>query len=706
MHASQISPCRSRAAACGNAHPPFAATLKSALRRAALLVYFAVITGSALGSQAAPNRPNLLFIYTDDQRYDALSVVQQEQGERGRFPWFRTPHMDRLAAEGVRFRNAFVVCSLCAPSRAVNLTGRYNHVNGIASNFRPFPTNNVTHATLLRAAGYTTAYVGKWHMDSQRERPGFDHHYSFIGHARYVNPVFIVDGKDTETQGWIDDLSTDYAIQFLRQQQGRAQPWSLVVGFKSPHGPFEPPARAKDRFAGELARAVPNLNTPVAYLGGNARPRAAASEGKVPVNLDYFRCISAVDDCLGRLLGAFDGLGFTQNTVVIYTSDNGFYLGEHGLGDKRSAYDESLRVPLLVRYPALGAAARGRVVEEMTLNLDLAPTLLDFAGVPVPKEMQGRSWRPLLTGERVAWRQSWFYEYFAERQKNSRVPDITAVRTADAKLIRYPGHDEWAELFDLRADPYELRNLYREPAHAALRTRLEAEHGRLAQEVGYRVPDYVDRPDWWGKPGGPDWKPDTNAVLRLHYDFQKLEGDRVIDASGLGNGGAARNATLAEGRAGRQALRLGGTGYLDVPKTKSLNPANSAWTVEAVVRPERADGMILARGGKSHGYALWLKQGRPVFTVVVGGESTAVEAREPVKDWSTIQGRITADRKAALWVNGQLAGTKPLPDLIETDPVDLMQIGADLGSPVVEPAPPKFTGLIERVRIFSGEPLP
>ncbi|MCX6903669.1 MAG: sulfatase-like hydrolase/transferase, partial [Verrucomicrobia bacterium] len=320
-----------------------------------------IATLIACHASAAP-RPNLLFIYTDDQRYDALSVVQQEQGAQGRFPWFKTPHMDRLAAEGVRFRNAFVVNSLCAPSRAVNLTGRYSHLNGVASNFRPFPTNNVTHATLLRAAGYTTAYIGKWHMDSQRERPGFDYHASFIGHARYVDPPFIVDGKDTPTKGWIDDLSTDYAIEFIKKQRSSGKPWSLVVGFKSPHGPCQPPARARERFAGEQARLVPNLATPTPYMGAKAKTRAVPDAATVPVNLDYFRCISAADDCLGRLLGALDDLGLASNTVVIYTSDNGYYLGEHGLGDKRSAYDESLRVPFLVRYPALGAVARGRVV--------------------------------------------------------------------------------------------------------------------------------------------------------------------------------------------------------------------------------------------------------------------------------------------------------------------------------------------------------
>jgi len=661
----------------------------------ALLV--AVLSGPVL---EAAERPNILFIYTDDQRYDALSVVQKEQGQRGRFPWFQTPNMDRLAKEGVRFRNAFVVCSLCAPSRAVNLTGRYNHLNGVASNFRPFPINNVTHASLLRAAGYTTAYVGKWHMDSQRERPGFDHHYSFIAHARYWDPVFIVDGKDTPTKGWIDDISTDYSIEFMKNQKGSAKPWLLVVGFKSPHGPTEPPERAKDRFAGQQARIVPNLSTPVPYLGPEASQKAAEpSSATVPVNLNYFRCVSAADDCLGRLLDALEELSFAKNTIVIYTSDNGYYLGEHGLGDKRSAYDESLRVPFLVRDPALGARARGRVVDEMVLNLDLAQTLLDFAGVPASAQMQGHSWRPLLTGQSTGWRQSWFYEYFAENQKNSRVPDITAVRTTGAKLIKYPGHDDWTELFDLASDPYETRNLYQDAAGASLRARLEAEHDRLASEVGYRVPDYVDRPPWWNEPNAPVATPE----LRLHFDFSKLEGDRVSDVSGYGNHGQVHNATLAEGLDGRPALRLQGDGWVDVPKSDSLDPTGSEWTVEVTFRSAKPDGMIVARGGKTHGYALWLKQGRPAFIVVIQGERITTESASVVNNWATVEGMITSDRKVMLYVDGRLVGEAALPGLIANNPNEAMQIGADLGSPVVEPAPPKFTGWIDRVRLFRGQ---
>ncbi len=672
--------------------------------RLSLLAIVCALCGRSLG--AAEPRPNFLFIYADDQRWDALGVVQREQGERGRFPWFRTPHMDRLAGEGVRFRNAFVVCALCAPSRAVFLTGRYNHHNGIASNFRPFPIENVTHATLLRAAGYTTGYIGKWHMDNQRERPGFDSVASFTGHARYVDPVFILDGKDTPAKGWIDDISTDHAIEFLRRQKASAKPWSLVVGFKSPHGPFEPPARAKDRFGGEKARPVPNLGSPAPYLGEAGKERAAEAAADVRVNLDYFRCISAVDDCVGRLLDALDELGLAANTVVVYTSDNGFYLGEHGLSDKRSAYDESLRIPFLVRYPALGAAARGRPVDAMVLNLDLAPTWLDFAGLPAPREMQGRSWRSLLSGEGAPWRSDWLYEYFAEKQLNSRVPDITAVRTADAKLIKYPGSDGWTEMFHLETDPYETRNLYREPEHAALRARLEAAHERLLRETGYRVPEFVDRPDWWGKAGGASDPPEPAQPLRLFFVAENLDGARLSDSSGLANRGEARGVTRVEGRQGRKALRFDGRAFVEVTKSKSLNPARRAWTVETVVKAEKPDGVILARGGRLQGYALWLKDGRPVFTVNVRGSLASAESKEPISDWAALGGLITADKHVELRVDGKTAARVPLANLIPADPNEGMQIGADHGSPVIDPAPPPFTGLIESLRISAPETRP
>ena len=472
--------------------------------RAALIL---AAVGFIIPATAATNRPNFLFIYTDDQRWDAMGVVQREQGERARFPWFKTPNMDRLAREGVRFRNAFVVNALCSPSRAAFLTGRYNHFNGIANNHTPFPTNNVTHATLLREAGYRTAYVGKWHMNGQRERPGFDFAASYVAHGRYADCPFLVNGNVTKTEGWVDDVSTDFGIRFLRENQ--TNNFLLIVGYKSPHGPFSPPARLTNAFAGDMPRPAVNATNAAAYKGRfNPGPRAnggatnmvsdgSTSGPRTEMMRNYLRTIAAVDENVGRLLTALDDLGLATNTMVVYSSDNGFYLGEHGLSDKRSAYDESMRIPLLLRYPPLGS--KGKTVDPMVLNIDLASTFLDFAGVKIPQGMQGRSWRPLLentTGgasytSPSPWRTAFFYEYFYER--NFAIPTTLAMRTETAKLIKYPGHDDWTELFDLKVDPYEQRNLFNEPDSKTLRERMLTEFDRQAKEVGFVIPDYADQ---------------------------------------------------------------------------------------------------------------------------------------------------------------------------------------------------------------------
>lgn len=474
-------------------------------------ILFILIFAVALRAAETPRKPNFLFIYTDDQRYDALSVVQQEQGEKGRFPWLKTPNLDRVAAEGVRFRNAFVVNSLCSPSRATFLTGCYGHVNGIVNNHTPFPEHNVTHASQLRQAGYATGYVGKWHMGPQSgQRPGFDYSASFIGQGKYFDCAFEVNGQATPTKGWIDDVSTDYAEGFIRDH--RAQPFLLVLGFKTCHGPFEPPPRHAQTYADEQARAVPNLTVPAIYRQGELPGQRAASNepgstARVKTNLGMFRAITAIDDNVGRLLKLLDELNLTDDTMVVFASDNGYYLGEHGLGDKRSAYEESLRIPLLVRYPRLGV--KNRLVEQIALNIDLAPTLLDFAGVSVPKEMQGRSWRPLLEGRTPAdWRRSFFYCYFFER--GFAIPTVTAVRTETAKLIKYPGHGEWTEVFDLRADPSEIKNLAHDPASATLKSQLETEYQSQSAAISFHIPTFADDPQRAGQEAKPKKKRKAN----------------------------------------------------------------------------------------------------------------------------------------------------------------------------------------------------
>jgi len=444
---------------------------------------------------SAAERPNFVFMFADDQRYDAMSVVQKEQGDKGRFPWFKTPNMDRLAAGGVRFRNAFVVNSLCSPSRACFLSGKYSHANGIYNNRTAMSDKLATHASILRAEGYSTGYVGKWHMGSQTERPGFDWYASFTGQGTYFNANFLVNGKSEKADEWTDDRTAAYAVQYLEKERAKDKPFVLVVGFKAPHGPFDPPKRLADAFANETGRPVPNLGLPPGFNTDLGKKKDVGE--KVPVNLSYFRCIAGVDENVGKVLDALDRLKLTENTVVVYASDNGFYLGEHTLADKRSGYDESLRIPLIVRYPKSGL--KGVTRDDMVLNIDLAPTFLDLAGVQVPKDIHGKSWKPLLAKEapKEPFRASFFYEYFREEGGKKapatavggfNTPTTTGVRTPTHKLLKYRDHPEWTELFDLAADPFETKNLSGDPKHAAVKEKLEKEYDRLAKELGYAVP--------------------------------------------------------------------------------------------------------------------------------------------------------------------------------------------------------------------------
>lgn len=424
-------------------------------------------------------RPNILFIVTDDQRWDAMGVVQKEQGAAARFPWLQTPNMDRLAASGVRFRNAFVVTSLCSPSRASFLTGQYADRHGVRGNAEDFPVNNITCASLLTGAGYATGYFGKWHMGEQRgKRPGFTTSASFIGHGKYFDCPFELDGVQRETTGWVDTVVTDFAIDFIKQNADK--PFFAMVGFKTPHDHRDP--RPEDAAAyPEVTTAVPvNANSVPPFKPEQANP------GKIPgkqvplkpYDRQYFQTLNGADYNLGRLLDTLDALHLSENTIVIYTSDNGYFLGEHALGDKRYAYDESLRIPMLLRYPKLGL--KGKVMDDMVLNLDFAQTALDFAGVAADAGMQGRSWKPLVSGAATSLRESFYYEYFLDTKFPNETP-CQALRTQAAKLIIYPGHEEWTELFDLENDPHETRNLANEPESAALLAQMKAEFVKAQQ---------------------------------------------------------------------------------------------------------------------------------------------------------------------------------------------------------------------------------
>ena len=454
-------------------------------------------------------RPNIVFIYADDWRWDCLGVVQREQGEKGRFPWLETPNLDRLAGDAVRFRQSFVVNSLCSPGRACVLTGRYNHLNGIIGNRQPLPTETPNFAKQLQKAGYNTGYCGKFHLGSQRERPGFDFVASFIGQGRYFDCPIILNGKQTATTGWIDDVSTDYAIEFMDEQKS-GKPFFLWLGFKSPHGPRggkHLPERARDLYSDAEARDVPNLDVTAIFNRAEGETDATTIVRGKKNRPDegvraYAQHITAIDECIGRVMAALEANGQLANTVVIVASDNGYYLGEHQLGDKRSAYDESLRVPLLIRLPGK-SADRGTTSDSMVLNIDYAPTILDFAGAEPLADAQGRSLRPLVDGDAPAdWRTSFFYEYFKEPRYES--PTVLAVRTATHKLITYPGHDEWTEVFDLESDLYELKNLVQDEA---LLRQLHQTFDAEAKAVSFRMPELKDEEKQPVRKGGRKKRP-------------------------------------------------------------------------------------------------------------------------------------------------------------------------------------------------------
>ena len=453
--------------------------------------------GLAAFAPAADRKPNFIYLFTDDQRWDALSVVQKEQGEKGRFPWLKTPNLDRIAAEGVRFRNAFVVNSLCAPSRATLVTGQYGHVNGVTNNHTSHPEGNISVATLLRPAGYVSGYFGKWHHGTQSgKRPGFDTSASFVGQGKYFDCPIEVDGVATPSKGFVDDITTDYASSFIKANKDK--PFLMILGFKTCHGPFTPPPRNAKDYEGAMARSTPNYGIPPAYakVGPNGAKGKDTEAKEVQTKLDMFRGINSVDDNVGKLLRLLDELKLTDDTVLVFSSDNGYYLGEHSLGDKRSGYEESMRIPMLVRYPR--AVKAGRTDDRIVLNIDPAATFLDLAGQPVPAAMHGRSWKPLLEDQaNASWRNSFFYCYFYE--KGFGTPTTTAVRTNDAKLIKYPGHDEWTEVFDLKADPYETKNLAQDQAFAALRKSLEAEYVKQSDLISFKIPDFADKPEAEGE---------------------------------------------------------------------------------------------------------------------------------------------------------------------------------------------------------------
>jgi len=463
---------------------------------------------------SAQSRPNILFIFSDDHATHAISAYGSKINQ--------TPHLDRIAKEGLRFDRCFVTNSICTPSRAVVLTGKYSHKNGTPV-FNRFDGTQATAPKHLQAAGYRTGMIGKWHLGS--DPTGFDHWEILPGQGAYHNPVlYTATGQKTYTGGYASDVVTDLTIQFIKDSP-KEKPWFVFCGHKAPHRAWDPhpryaafkdkvipePETLRDDYATRTDALRENAQTiakdltrhdlkmtPPADLKGPQRQQwLHACPDEVEVNgkkltgdellkwkyqrymQDYLACVQSVDDGVGRLLEFLDQSGQAQNTIVIYSSDQGFFLGDNGMYDKRFMYEPSLRMPFLVRWPAV--IKPGSVQHAMAINADFAPTFLDAAGIAVPAEMQGRSLLPLFKGESPAgWRTSMYYRYYHDPGHHNTAAHL-GVRTHTHKLIHFWKKDQW-EMFDLRSDPNELKNLYNDPAQAETVAKLKTELARLKRE--------------------------------------------------------------------------------------------------------------------------------------------------------------------------------------------------------------------------------
>ena len=482
------------------------------------------------GKNRAANfqHPNIIFMMSDDHAAPAISAYNGFLADV-----FKTPNIDRLANEGMRFENMFCTNSICTPSRATILTGKYGHKNCVYNLNEKLEDDQITFPKLLQKAGYYTGIIGKWHLHT--EPRGFDYWKVMIDQGRYHDPIYCEkgkgwsmddeDGTGTVYKGYVTDITTDFGIEFL-ENRPIEKPFCMLLHFKAPHDEWDFDEEYKDLFADQdlpepetlfddyatrgsgLIDATQKIGQnhtfyeeETGHLNGDDRKRAQYQS----YIKRYLRCVASVDDNIGRLLAYLDEKELTQNTIIVYTADQGFYLGEHGMYDKRFMYEESLRMPFVVRYPQ-GIKA-GQVNSDIASNLDFAETFLDYAGVEIPADMQGRSLKPLFEGKTPAdWRQSMYYRYWMHGA-HFNIPGHYGIRTQGYKLIHFYGmglgysyselypKGDWEyegnkiaeiapywEMYDLKKDPLEINNIFDNPKYAIIKKELTVELFHLKKE--------------------------------------------------------------------------------------------------------------------------------------------------------------------------------------------------------------------------------
>ncbi len=498
------------------------------------LVITACVVSSCSSMNSKPQHPNILYIMSDDHAYQAISAYGYDLIE--------TPNIDRIAKEGAIFNHSFVTNSICAPSRAVMLTGKYSHINGKIDNKGGFNWDQENVAKILQKSGYQTALIGKIHLDGLPQ--GFDYSMVLPGQGKYYNPEFLENGEKKVFEGHSTPLTTGFALDWLESKRDKTKPFFLIYNQKAPHRnwmpetkylnyledkEFEFPENFFDTYEGRGSAAkeqkmqivrdmtwghdmkfenhpftneiMKDFTRDIDRMTDEQRaawraaynPRNEAFIKSNPDSLaiakfmfhrylrDYLKCIKSVDDGVGEILDYLKANGLDKNTIVIYTSDQGFYLGEHGWFDKRFMYEESFRMPLLLKYPK--EVKSGSVIDKLIMNLDFAPTILDYAGVTAPEDMQGESFRKVVAGENVEWRDAVYYHFYEYPGVHSAKRHY-GVRTERYKLIHfYYDVDEW-ELYDLEKDPSEMKSVYNNPVYSEVQGMLHKKLTELRAQYG------------------------------------------------------------------------------------------------------------------------------------------------------------------------------------------------------------------------------
>jgi arylsulfatase A-like enzyme len=653
-------------------------------------------------------RPNILFIMSDDHGYQAIGAY----GSRVN----KTPNLDRIARDGMRFDRCFVTNSICGPARAVILTGKYSHLNGFVRNGNTFNGGQQTVAKLLQKAGYQTAVVGKWHLRSTPT--GFNHYHVLIGQGPYYNPPMLTSAGRVAHTGYTTDIITDEALSWLKENRDPEKPFFLIYQHKAPHRNWQPGPKYLNKYDGDTIAEPPTLFDDYSGRGTPAKTQAmtvakhlnpndlklTTPRGLTPEQLalwnkaygdknkqfakaklegddlvrwkyqryvkDYLRCVDSVDENVGRVLDYLDETGLAENTIVFYTSDQGWYLGEHGWYDKRWMYEESFRTPLLVRWP--GKTKAGSVSEDLVMNLDFAETFLDIAGVEIPADMQGRSLRGVLSGKTPEdWRDDVYYHYYEFPGAHS-VRRHYGVRTDRYKLIYFYRIDEW-ELFDLRNDPYEMKSVYADPAYADTVNMMKARLEKARERYG-----------------------DNDSVVDFGEDRAKkvkLQQVGKFDLAKLHDSGDAKG-ELTAGPHG-PAIQPAASPVLRRETSPALDPAYKPMTIGAWIKPTAKDGVIMAQGGVSLGYALYLKDGTPTFAIRAGGQLKEVKSRElELNEWSHVVAVLDADGRGRLIVDGRPQRRARKLGFVSSAPADGFSLGADTGS---------FVGEYEDAQVFAGQ---